>query len=362
MIHTTEKSATVCDSEEQRVCYLGFDLTNSASHRSVWDRKPMQQILIESLMSTKIHCAAPATPLSAIVQDMRAHRHSCVLITEADKPVGIITERDIVKHFSDLLQQARDYDPAAASLMSSPPVTVEAKTTLFEALVIAGSHGIRHLPVTDSDGKLLGLATHTDLVAAHFRIIQSQTEVLEQAVAQRTEELLEVNNRLRELALEDGLLKIGNRRAMEVDLAHTDAAARRYHRPYAVILADVDHFKLYNDHYGHAAGDKALQEIAAIMKQSIRKSDRVYRYGGEELLLVLPETDRSGAENLGQKLLKAVTQRAIEHTGHTAGTVTLSGGIGCSDLSDATESWHELLQRADRALYQAKNAGRNRIV
>jgi diguanylate cyclase (GGDEF)-like protein len=313
-------------------------------------------------MSTRVQCAAPATPLSGIVQTMRVNRHSCVLITELDKLIGIITERDIVKHFSELLQKGKTYDPPAASLMSSPAVSVEAKTTLFEALAVAKTYGIRHLPVTDSDRKLVGLTTQTDLVTAHFRIIQRQTEILERAVAQRTQELVEVNNRLRELSLEDGLLKIGNRRAMEVDLAHTHAAARRYQRPYAVILSDIDHFKLYNDHYGHAAGDKALQEIAALIKHNIRSSDRVYRYGGEELLLMLPETNRPGAQNLGRKLLEAIAKRAIPHVAAAAGRVTFSGGISCFGENGTDESWHDLLQRADRALYQAKSAGRNRIV
>jgi diguanylate cyclase (GGDEF)-like protein len=94
----------------------------------------------------------------------------------------------------------------------------------------------------------------------------------------------------------------------------------------------------------------------------ITESDRAYRYGGEELLLLLPETNRRGAENLGQKLLKAVARCALPHKGHSAGIVTLSAGIGSFDEHSAAESWEELLQSADRALYRAKNAGRNQIV
>lgn len=322
----------------------------------------MREVLIEELMTTEVKCASPATLLSEIVLSMRDNRHSCIVITEHEKPVGIITERDIVKHFSDLIQKSQDYDPPAASLMSSPPVTVEAKTTLFEALVVARCHEIRHLPVTHTNGKLVGLATQTDLVTAHFRVLQAQTDILERAVAHRTQELLEVNNRLRELSLEDGLLKIGNRRAMEVDLSHTHAAARRYHRTYTVILGDIDHFKRYNDHYGHAAGDKALQEFVAVIKQTIRKSDRVYRYGGEELLLLLPETTGQDAERLGQRLLEAVADRAIPHLRHPMGVMTFSGGISGFEADRGTETWQDLVQRADSALYQAKSAGRNRIV
>jgi diguanylate cyclase (GGDEF)-like protein len=337
-------------------------LTNGTSHRTLRPERRMQEILIEHLMSTQVECAAPGTPLSEIVRRMRTNQHSCMVITDSARPIGIITERDIVKHFSERMDKAEAYDLPAGLLMSSPPVTVEAKTTLSEALVVARSHKIRHLPVTDGDGKLLGLVTQTDLTAAHLRVVEMQTEVLERAVAQRTQELMELNHRLRELSLEDGLLKIGNRRAMEVDLAHTHAAARRYQRPYAIILSDIDHFKQYNDYYGHAAGDKALQQIAAVLRQSIRKSDRVYRYGGEELLLLLPETNRQGAQNLGQKLLAAVAQCAIPHVSHSAGIVTFSGGISCFDENGTAESWEDLLEQADRALYQAKSQGRNRIV
>jgi diguanylate cyclase (GGDEF)-like protein len=322
----------------------------------------MQEIVIETLMSTEVQCAAPSTPMTEIVRRMRLDGHSCVLITESHKPIGIITERDVVKHFSDLIEKRGNDSAPAVELMSRPPVTIEAKTTLFEALVIARTRGIRHLPVVDSAGTVVGLVTETDLVAAHLRTIQKQSEILEEAVAQRTHELLEVNNRLRELCMEDELLKIGNRRAMEVDLAHTHAAARRYRRHYAIILCDIDHFKPYNDHYGHAAGDKALQKIAAVLRENIRKSDRVYRYGGEELLLLLPETNRRGAENLGQKLLQAVARCALPHKGHSAGIVTLSAGIASLDEHSDAKSWEELLQSADRALYRAKNAGRNQIV
>jgi diguanylate cyclase (GGDEF)-like protein len=322
----------------------------------------MWQILIEELMTKKVKCASPATPLSEVVQSMRANHHSCIIIAESEKPVGILTERDIVTHFSAMLEKGKDHDPPAAAIMSSPPVTVEAKTTLFEALVVSRCHEIRHLPVTDANEKLIGLVTQTDLVTAHFRTIQAQTDSLERAVAQRTQELMEVNDRLRALTLEDGLLRIGNRRAMEVDLAHTHAAARRYHRPYAIMLCDLDHFKLYNDHYGHPAGDRALREITAVIRQTIRHSDRVYRYGGEELLLLFPETTAQEAEGLGQKLLHAVAQRALPHLPHPMGIMTLSAGVSYLEEASVAESWRDLLQMADWALYEAKSSGRNRVV
>jgi diguanylate cyclase (GGDEF)-like protein len=218
------------------------------------------------------------------------------------------------------------------------------------------------LPVTDAHGELVGLVTQTDLVSAHFRMLEAQTEILERAVETRTQELMEVNKRLRELSLEDPMLKIGNRRSMEVDLNYTHAAAMRYQRPYAVVLFDVDHFKLYNDHYGHVAGDDALKEISAYLKATLRSTDRAYRYGGEELLVLLPETSREGAKTLAQRMLYGIMDMKIPHEKNPIKIITISGGVSGRDETAGDEPWHDVVQRADCALYKAKSEGRNRVV
>jgi diguanylate cyclase (GGDEF)-like protein len=199
-------------------------------------------------------------------------------------------------------------------------------------------------------------------VAAHFHVIGRQTEILEREVAHRTQELREANKKLHDLSMEDALLGIGNRRAMEIDLEFTHETARRYQRPYAVVLLDVDHFKLYNDYYGHIAGDEALKQIATFLKNSIRKSDRIYRYGGEEILILLFETLPDGAQALGQRLIDGLSELEISHETQPLKVVTLSGGISGPDEAAADESWHDVVQRADCALLGAKAGGRNRIV
>ncbi|MBM4264002.1 MAG: diguanylate cyclase [Deltaproteobacteria bacterium] len=322
----------------------------------------MQDLEIRSLMTKAVKCTTPTTPLSQVVQTMKDNRHSCMVVVENNRPVGIVTERDIVKRFLELQQQGKDYDPPAGAVMSAPPVTVAEHTQLFEALVLAKSNQIRHLPVVDGSGELVGLVTQTDLVSAHFRVLETQTEILERAVANRTQELMDVNRKLREMSLEDPLLKIGNRRSMEVDLNFTHASALRYQRPYAVVLFDVDHFKLYNDHYGHVAGDEALKEVAGLLKESVRKTDRVYRYGGEELLVLLPETSREGAKTLAHRMIYGVMDKKIAHEKHPLKVVTISGGLSGPDEAAGQEPWHDVVQRADCALYKAKGSGRNRVV
>jgi diguanylate cyclase (GGDEF)-like protein len=319
----------------------------------------MQELPIKTVMTTEVRCAAPSTPLSQIIEAMKLNRHSCMVITVRDMPIGMITERDVVRHFGNLLQLGRDHDPVAETIMSAPPITVSEDTTLFDALVIARSNQIRHLPVTDTDGKLIGLITQTDLVTAHFRMIELQTEGLERAIADRTYELIEINRKLKELCLEDPLLKIGNRRAMEADLNHTHSLAARYRRQYAIALLDVDYFKRYNDHYGHAAGDQALQKLGAYLKTAVRKSDRVYRYGGEEFLILFPETISADANPVARRLIEGIADCAIPHELNPHRVLTASAGIGCADEQTTARSWRDVLQQADRALYQAKNQGRN---
>ena len=321
----------------------------------------MQDILIKNLMTREVHCASPAATLSQVVQDMKENRHSCMVITTNKIPVGIITERDIVHHFADLIQKGQGFDPEVASVMSRELVAVRENTDLFEALVIARSNQIRHLPVVNNQSQVVGIITYTDLVAAHFQVIEAQRDLLERAVAHRTNELLAVNKKLQELSLEDPLLKIGNRRAMEVDLEHTHAAAQRYQRPYAIILLDVDHFKLYNDYYGHIAGDEVLKQLGLFLKNAVRRTDRIYRYGGEEILILLPETLRDGAQALGQRLVDGLAEKRIPHEIHPLKVVTMSGGISGFDEAASQEPWHEVVQRADCALFGAKTAGRNRI-
>jgi diguanylate cyclase (GGDEF)-like protein len=321
----------------------------------------MQEILIKSIMTTQVQCASPSTPFSHVIQSMKQNRHSCMVITEDDRPVGMLTERDIVHHVTELVGKGKTHDPAVGSVMSAPPVTIDENATLFEALVVSKSNRIRHLPVTDGQGHLVGVVTYTDLVAAHFQVIDKYTEILEHEVATRTEQLLEANKKLRDLSLEDGLLRIGNRRSMEVDLHHTHSSATRYQRPYAVVLFDVDYFKLYNDHYGHPAGDRVLQQVSGFLKEAVRKSDRVYRYGGEEILVLLPETSRDDAHAVARRLVEGIANCRIPHALHPLKVLTVSGGVSSPHDKVAEEPWHDVVQRADWALYQAKHQGRNRI-
>ncbi len=186
---------------------------------------------------------------------------------------------------------------------------------------------------------------------------------LEAAVEARTSELQTANARLQELTRQDSLTGLLNRRAMSERIGELHSMARRYGNIYAVIILDIDHFKLYNDTQGHLAGDEVIRSIASTIRDAIRSADSIYRYGGEEFLILLPETTVEGARLVTDRVRDAVTARAIPHPASpTAAYVTVS--LGCTDVAaDGTAealTWDGVVERADHVLYRAKQGGRNR--
>ena len=322
----------------------------------------MQEILIKTLMTTKVESTAPTTSLSDVIKAMKEFHHSCLVVTDNETPIGIVTERDIVRLFGDLVGNGVSLAQPVEKIMSQPLVTIDANATLFDALIIAKSKKIRHLPVDNARRKLVGLVTQTDLVTAHFRSQEMHTKILESEVLNRTQELAEINRKLTELSLEDPLLKIGNLRAMEGDINYIHAISCRYQRPYSVALFGVDDFKSFEDCYGHSSGDKALQQVSSRFKEAIRVADLLYRYGGDEFLVLLPETFSDGAQALAQRLIDGIVACGIPFEQHPMKVLTLSAGVCSRDQWVTDESWQDIVERADEALYRAKKQGSNRIV
>ncbi len=187
---------------------------------------------------------------------------------------------------------------------------------------------------------------------------------------QREEELVVLSRKLQEanvilsrLSMIDGLTGVPNRRRFDEVLAEEWKRALRTEQPLALIMADIDHFKAFNDHYGHLAGDDGLKRVSRAMSEVLKRpADLLARYGGEEFAAVLPETNAVGAQAIGEAMRKAVQNLALPHGFSTAGTVvTISIGIAAAvprmGLTTAM-----LITAADRALYEAKAGGRNRIV
>jgi diguanylate cyclase (GGDEF)-like protein len=183
---------------------------------------------------------------------------------------------------------------------------------------------------------------------------------LERKVAERTHQLALANRRLELLSTTDPVTGLANRRRLEEVLTAQWQKAARSGRPLALAMVDIDHFKAYNDHYGHAAGDRCLQAVAAELSRNVRDADLPARYGGEEFVVVMPDTDASTALQLAERVRAAIANLAEPHRLVPDRIVTVSIGVATT-VPVPDDLVETLLERADAELYRAKLAGRNRV-
>ncbi len=193
--------------------------------------------------------------------------------------------------------------------------------------------------------------------------LRSNKQNLEELVSARTAELTDANNQLKALTMIDGLTGISNRRRFDEFLENEWQRMRREKGRLAIIMADIDYFKKYNDNYGHQAGDDCLKTVGRILNDSInRPGDLVARYGGEEFCAILPNTGLDGARKIAERMRLNIAGEEIRHEhSDAAAYVTLSLGVTVGNPADGVE-WKDLLETADRNLYQAKKSGRNRVI
>jgi diguanylate cyclase (GGDEF)-like protein/PAS domain S-box-containing protein len=176
------------------------------------------------------------------------------------------------------------------------------------------------------------------------------------------DKLAEANRRLEILATQDGLTGLGNRRFFDETFSREYRRALREGGSLALIMIDVDHFKPFNDRYGHLAGDACLKSIAEAIGAAVRRpADFAARYGGEEFVVLLPNTHEAGAVEIAERIRRAVRELKIAHIFGVDGLVTISAGLVASSISERGVSPDDMLRSADRALYRAKNAGRDRV-
>ncbi len=194
-----------------------------------------------------------------------------------------------------------------------------------------------------------------------YEQLKDYSHHLEIKVAERTAELEKANQELYRIATLDGLTLVANRRCFDSYLQEQWQKLTIAKQPLGLLLCDIDFFKLYNDRYGHQAGDECLKQVAQFLSQLVRRSsDLVARYGGEEFAIVLPDTDRLGTIQVAERIGSETKRLQLPHAkSPIAPYITLS--VGAANVVPHREgSWTTLISNADRALYKAKNAGRNR--
>lgn len=300
---------------------------------------------LHEIMSATDTSFTPQDSLIDVLRSLADKSHTCKVLCIDGKPKGILTEHDMVRLFAKHEDGGLPQGLKAGDVMTKDLITFTTSLELTEAISLFRSKNLRHLPVVDPNGTLVGIITLQDMVKAY------------QELNKECNKLEELSEELQCLSLEDTLTGLPNRRAMEIELIHAEAVTNRREESYAIALIDIDLFKPYNDFYGHPAGDEALRRFAQIAKKSMRASDKIFRYGGEEFLYLMPATDIEGSVTGAERLRNAVSDAKMEHCKSPLGHLTISVGIAASE----NEAWRDLLEKADAALYLAKSRGRNSI-
>jgi diguanylate cyclase (GGDEF)-like protein len=205
-------------------------------------------------------------------------------------------------------------------------------------------------PILNRAGKIVRLQAASRDVTER-REYERQLEEAHAKLSAQQDRLIDANSRLEALASLDSLTGLKNRRAFEERLQEEISRARRSKECFALLLLDIDHFKNFNDSFGHPRGDDVLKSVSRVLSRSVRDADFIARYGGEEFAIILPDTDRDAAKLMGERLRVAIEENAWD-----ARPITVS--VGAAAWLDGASA-ESLIDQADRALYRSKQAGRN---
>ncbi len=325
-------------------------------------RRSARNAPVEALLAKDPRPLSASQPLADAVALLRTTGCAFAVVLEEGRPVGSVGFGDLLVLLDEYLRTGRRLPATVGEVMARPPTRIPAGATCEDALELLDATGEAFLAVVDGDGDFLGLVERPRLLAHRAVQLELERDLLERDLAARTRELVAANLRLQHESLRDHLLGIANRRAMSADLPQVHEMARRAGRAWGALLFDVDHFKAYNDHYGHLRADEVLRRITETLARALRRIDTLYRYGGEEILGILPETHPEGARTVAERARGEVEALSVPHAGAPLGVVTVSVGVCVATPGPGWPGcWQEVLRRADDALYRAKQEGRNRV-
>jgi two-component system chemotaxis response regulator CheY len=291
--------------------------------------------------------------VKAVVQKLG---HECLVASDGDRAWTLLQESPIDMLITDWMMPGVDGPELCRRIRDR---SADTYTYIVLATVLSERHDILAGMEAGADDYLIKpldpFDVQTRLVAAE------RVAALHRQLGDARTELQRLNRELAEQARTDHLTQLGNRLRLREDLQRLQARAERHGRSYCVALCDLDHFKIYNDTYGHPQGDVALQQVAAILAADLRAGDAAYRYGGEEFVVLFDGDDLPSAVETTERLRAAVEALAIAHRGNNPpGVLTISAGVAGYTPQSSDDS-NGIIERADRALYTAKQHGRNRI-
>jgi two-component system, cell cycle response regulator len=298
---------------------------------------------------------------SVVAEVLRTDGYSVEVARDGDDAWRLFEQSYPELVFTDIRMPGRTGLELLAEVKRVSPLThvviMTSHASLETALGALKSGAYDYLIKPFDDLELISCSARRAL--ANLRLMRERDFLVAQ-LKERNEELERLNSLFRELAVKDGLTGLYNHRYAQ-QLLHEEVERHALHeRPLSVLFVDLDHFKLYNDRHGHQKGDELLKLLAACLRNKSRSSDAVTRWGGEEFVVIAPETDTAAAAVLANKMQQAVSELEIPERGsQPKGFVSIS--IGVATLGKHASGASGLITQADRALYKAKDAGRNTV-
>ena len=286
--------------------------------------------------------------LASVIQDILHHSSDNVIIVEDMKPIGILTTKDIML----LIKEKKDPNLSVENYMSSPVESICKDSSVKETLSFLNEKKYKRVVVVDSDGRLSGIITQKELISLTYSRWATLMKEYQSELSEINKMLEDKNKEYETRATTDSLTGLYNRyKFSELYLSSYKSMTQR-DNDLSLIILDIDLFKSVNDTYGHNIGDAVLVQIAHSLLKVLRNVDIVARWGGEEFVMLLPTASLLNAMQLAEKIRHHVEMLELEPVGR----ITVSLGVTQVKNGDSMES---AIQRADEALYEAKNSGRN---
>ncbi len=322
------------------------DVLASVDPVVMMEHKTLAEVLDKGCIETT--CGSTQTDL---VLDQLVYPEDAILITEQGKLTGIVTTRDVIRMIRDFA----DMSLPIRCHMTTPISTIRCNETIKTAIDYLKERKFKRAIVVNDTDDVIGVITQQELI----NITYGRWAELMKLHAHELGELVHVlessNTKLKQESLTDPLTEVGNRRMINQSI---EAEIGRYYRhemsTFSLLLLDIDFFKNVNDTHGHQFGDEVLKSLCHTIKKRLRVSDLLARWGGEEFVILLPAANLNASMSLAERIRNDIEQNSVESQ-----KITVS--IGAVEYQRG-ESLEVLFQRVDKALYQAKRTGRNRVV
>ncbi|WP_294956024.1 diguanylate cyclase [Sulfurovum sp.] len=283
-----------------------------------------------------------------IFHTIEKYTHDAAIVVENGKALGIITTKDILK----LLKEKKDLSLPVKTYMVTPVMTILQTCTLNEALRLMQDQHFKRIVTVDDEGYLIGFITQKELISIAYSRWTKMMHGYYKELEQKNAKLEQKSKKYEKIAATDALTGLYNRmKFMDLFLLEYSIMVQR-HNALSLLVLDLDYFKKINDSYGHNTGDEVLKQISNLLLRELRNVDILCRWGGEEFVALLPSTDAGFAYEVAEKIRLSIENLVF------SGLPAVTASIGVTQI-DERDELHDAIERADKALYMAKVAGRN---